>query len=113
MSQVEILRYEWDNIPWRKLERKLFKLQKQIYQASEQEDYPKVKKLQRLLLTSKGANLIAVRRVSQINRGKHTPGVDGKTALTNRERKALAGMMDLKAEAKPIRRVGIPKPVNK
>ena len=71
MSQVEILRYEWDNIPWRKLERKLFKLQKQIYQASEQKDYPKVKKLQRLLLTSKGANLIAVRRVSQINRGKH------------------------------------------
>ena len=70
----------------------------------------KVKKLQRLLLTSKGANLIAVRRVSQINRGKHTPGIDGKTALTNRERKVLADMMDLKAEAKPIRRVWIPKP---
>ena len=113
MSQVEILRYEWDNIPWRKLERKLFKLQKQIYQASEQKDYPKVKKLQRLLLTSKGANLIAVRRVSQINRGKHTPGIDGKTALTNRERKVLADMMDLKAEAKPIRRVWIPKPGKK
>ena len=54
--------------------------------------YSLAKKLQRLLLTSKGANLIAVRRVSQINRGKHTPGIDGKTALTNRERKVLADM---------------------
>ncbi|MBM0745669.1 reverse transcriptase N-terminal domain-containing protein (plasmid) [Phormidium sp. CLA17] len=26
--------YEWKSIPWRKLERKVFKLQKQIYRAA-------------------------------------------------------------------------------
>jgi RNA-directed DNA polymerase len=29
---------EWKTIPWRKLERKVFKLQKRIYQASQRGD---------------------------------------------------------------------------
>ena len=33
MNQA-MLRYEWETIPWRKLEKTVFKLQKRIYRAS-------------------------------------------------------------------------------
>ena len=39
----------------------------------------KVKLLQRLLLRSRAAQALAVKQVTQLNRGKKTPGVDGKT----------------------------------
>lgn len=50
--------HEWKDIPWRKLERIVFKLQKRIYQASQRGDVKLVRKLQRLLLTSKAAKLL-------------------------------------------------------
>ena len=33
MSTVSEPMYEWKDLPWRKIERKVFKLQKRIYQA--------------------------------------------------------------------------------
>ena len=49
----------------------------------------KVKLLQRLLLRSRAAQALAVKQVTQLNQGKKTPGVDGKTALSVRERLVL------------------------
>ncbi|MCX3064756.1 reverse transcriptase N-terminal domain-containing protein [Wolbachia endosymbiont of Drosophila pseudotakahashii] len=63
-------RYEWNGIPWRKLKKSSFKLQKRIYQASKCNDIKKMHNLQRLLLKSTSARTIAVRRVTQDNRGK-------------------------------------------
>jgi retron-type reverse transcriptase len=83
MSPATPLRYEWNMTPWRKLERVVYKLQKRIYQASERGDVRQVHRLQRLLLASKAAKYLAVRRVTQDNRGKKTAGVDGKTASLN------------------------------
>ncbi len=34
MNPVATPRYEWKTLPWRKLERDVFKLQTRIYQAS-------------------------------------------------------------------------------
>ena len=85
MSQA-LLRYEWNTIPWRKLERKVFKLQKRIYQASKRGDVKLVHRLQRLLLKSWSAKCLAVRKVTQDNRGKKTAGVDGQTALAPQQR---------------------------
>jgi RNA-directed DNA polymerase len=40
---------EWKDIPWRKLERYVFKLQKRIFKASQRGDVKVVKKLQKTL----------------------------------------------------------------
>ncbi len=63
---------------WHKLEKSVFKLQKRIYQASKCNDIKKMHSLQKLLQKSISAKLLAVRRVTQDNRGKKTAGIDGK-----------------------------------
>ena len=60
--------YEWETLPWGKIQKGVFKLQKRIYQASKSGNIKKVRKLQRLLLNSWSAKCLAVRRVTQENR---------------------------------------------
>src|SRR5262245_3752283 len=101
--------YEWNTLPWQVIERQVFKLQKRIYQASQRGEVTLVHKLQRLLMASWSAKCLAVRRVTQDNRGKKTAGVDGRTALSPKQRLALANTLTLTAKAQPLRRVWIPK----
>ncbi|MGQ4650484.1 group II intron reverse transcriptase/maturase [Lyngbya aestuarii] len=102
--------YEWNQIPWRKLERRVFKLQKQIYRASQRGDNRTVHKLQKLLMKSWAAKCLAVRRVTQENTGKKTAGVDGIKALSPEARIELVGQLKLGNKARPTRRIWIPKP---
>lgn len=102
--------YEWKDIPWRKLEKSVFKLQKRIYQASSRGEVNVVRRLQRLLMKSWGAKCLAVRKVTQDNRGKNTAGIDGIASLTPNQRLNLAEKLELTDKAKPTRRVWIPKP---
>ncbi len=101
---------EWRSIPWRKLERKVYKLQKRIYAASQRGETLKVRQLQRLLLKSRAAKLLAVRRVTQENQGRKTAGVDGVKALTPHQRLKLVKQLRINGLATPTRRVWIPKP---
>ena len=94
MSQQEV-RYKWNEIPWRKLEKSSFKLQKRIYRASKCNDIKKMHNLQRLLLKSMRARTLAVRKVTQDNRGKKTAGIDGKASLNQQERLQLAQSLDI------------------
>lgn len=82
---------EWKMVNWRKLERIVFKLQNRIYRASQRGDVRVVRKLQKTLMKSWAAKMIAVRKVTQQNKGKKTAGIDGKKALTNKQRLALVG----------------------
>ena len=59
----------WNQINWKKVERKVFRLQKRIYRAKQRGDVRTVRSLQRLLLKSWYAKLLAVRRVTQDNQG--------------------------------------------
>lgn len=102
--------YRWNEVDWRKLERQVFKLQKRIYQASNRGDVKTVHRLQRLLMNSWSAKMIAVRRVTQDNQGKKTAGVDGVKSLTPAQRLALVSKIKLGSKVKPTRRVWIPKP---
>ena len=61
-------------------------------------------------MKSRSAKLLAVRRVTQDNRGKATAGVDGVKALTPAESLNLADTLSLNSFATPVRRVRIPKP---
>jgi RNA-directed DNA polymerase len=110
MSESATATYEWNQLPWRKLEVVVFKLQRRIFKASQAGDDPRVHSLQKLLLQSRAAKLLAVRRVTQDNQGKHTAGVDGIKALTPRERTTLADQLGKLPIGSPTRRVWIPKP---
>jgi RNA-directed DNA polymerase len=106
--------YGWKDLPWKTFERQVFKLQKRIYRASLRGDVRAVHELQRLLTGSWSAKCLAVRKVTQDNRGKRTAGVDGVASLTPAQRLKLADGLSLKVgKAKPLRRVWIPKPGSK
>lgn len=102
--------YKWKDINWRKAERCVFKLQKQIYKASRRGDVRTVRRLQRLLTKSWTAKCLAVRRVTQDNQGKKTAGVDGIKSLTPKQRLTFVNNLKLGTKVKPTRRVWIPKP---
>src|SRR5262245_50370104 len=102
--------YEWGQLPWRKLEVAVFKLQQRIYRASKANDCKRVHKLQRLLVKSRAAKYLAVRRVTQDNQGKQTAGVDGIIALTPSQRQKVVEQFDTLPLGQPARRVWIPKP---
>jgi RNA-directed DNA polymerase len=69
-----------------------------------------VRKLQRLLLKSWYAKLLAVRRVTQDNQGKKTAGIDGVKNLYPSQRFKLVDSLKLGTKPKPTRRIYIPKP---
>jgi len=110
MSTAELPVYEWSDLPWHKLEQVVYKLQKRIFKASQRGDTRTVHRLQRLLVKSQAAKLLAVRKVTQDNRGKKTAGVDGVKSLTPSQRLHLAANLIVTAKAQPVRRVWIPKP---
>jgi RNA-directed DNA polymerase len=109
-TQSKQLMVEWNQVNWRKLERKVFKLQKRIYRASQRGDVKALRKLQKMLMKSWSARALAVRRVTQDNQGKKTAGVDGVKSLTPRQRLNLINKLHLGTKASPTRRVWIPKP---
>ncbi|MDT9201026.1 group II intron reverse transcriptase/maturase [Limnospira sp. PMC 1042.18] len=101
---------EWQDVDWKSIERRVFRLQKRIHQAERRGDIKTVRGLQKLLLKSWSARMLAARRVTQDNQGKKTAGVDGVKSLSPKARMRLVGQLKLNSKAKPARRVWIPKP---
>ena len=113
-APMETSSEDWALLPWRKLERHVYRLQKRIFRAAERGNVGAIHRLQQLLMRSRSAQLLAVRRVTQDNQGKKTAGIDGVKSLTPAERLKLAKAIHPKhmkrAKAKPVRRIWIPKP---
>ena len=112
MSNTDLIQLntvEWAQINWRKVEKAVFKLQKRIYRASISGNVRKLRRLQKTLINSYYAKLLAVRKVSQDNGGKKTAGVDGVKSLTPKQRLFLVRSLKLSDKSRPIRRVWIPK----
>jgi len=80
----------WKNIPWKKIRRNVFRLQMRVYKAIRAGDKRKAKSLQKLILKSCAARMLAIRQVTQLNAGKKTAGIDGKASLTHFERLNLS-----------------------
>ena len=102
---------DWNAINWRKVNRTVRNLRQRIFRATQEGNLNKVRSLQKLMLKSYSNRLVSVRRVAQINAGKHTPGVD---KLVIKTPAARGRMVDTLAhytlwKAKPARRVYIPK----
>src|ERR1700730_17210242 len=113
-QQIDPSSEAWNKIPWRMLEKYCFRIQKRIYRASQRGNTRAVQKLQKLLMKSKAARLLAVRRVTQDNQGKKAAGVDGVKNVQPQERFTLVAQIHPKhwkhQKPKPVRRVWIPKP---
>jgi len=103
---------DWAHLPWRKLERVVYRLQTRIFRASERGNVRAVHSLQRLLMKSEAARCLAVRRVTQDNRGKNTAGIDGVKAVPPAGRLFLVAALGRPdaIRPRPTRRVWIPKP---
>ena len=102
----------WEMLPWKKFQINLFRLQKRVYKAIRAGDSNKVRSLQKLILRSQSARFLAIRQVTQLNNGKKTAGVDGKLALTFKERFQLEEKLRLKAnnwKHQGLRSIPIPK----
>jgi RNA-directed DNA polymerase len=65
--------------------------------------------LQKELTKSIEARLLAIRKVTQDNRGKTTAGVDGIKSVKPEDRIKLISQLVFDGSASPIRRVYIPK----
>ena len=104
---------DWNAIDWRKVQRSVSNLRRRIFRASKEGDHRKVRSLQKLVLRLRSfANaLLSVRRVTQINAGRNTPGVDMLVVKTSKARSELVDQMRSYQpwKARPARRVYIPK----
>src|SRR5450759_3270784 len=104
----------WNKLPWRTLEQHVYRIQKRIFKAKEHDNRRAVQKLQKLLMKSRAARLLAVRRVTQDNQGKKTAGVDGVKSVPPKQRFDLVKRIHpnswKKSTSHPCRRVWIPKP---
>ncbi len=105
----------WADINWSAAEQKVRRLQERIYRATERQEWKKVKHLQKLLVRATSNKLLAIRRVTQENRGKRTAGVDGVLCDTPEARlQLLRDGLNLNGyRPKPARRVYIPKSAGK
>lgn len=99
----------WHQIDWRFVYDQVRGLQARIAQATRDQDWRRVKALQRFLVRSFSGRCLAVRRVTE-NAGRRTPGVDGATWSTPESKwHALQHMNSRGYQPLPLRRVFIPK----
>jgi len=83
-----------------------------VYKAVQAGDKRKAMSLQKLILKSLAARLLAIRQVTQLNAGKKTAGIDGKKSLTIKERFELEKLLKAssnKWKHQKLRSIPIPK----
>ena len=100
---------DWPSLDWRQLTGNVRRLQARIVKATQEKRWGKVAALQRLLTRSFSAKAMAVKQVSQAD-GKKTPGVDAVIWDTPKKKASAIGELKQRGyQAKPLRRVYIPK----
>jgi RNA-directed DNA polymerase len=110
MNILTISQTRWNTVNWKKFQITVFKWQRQIYKASKAGDIRKTRRIQHYLLNSTEAKFLAVRRVTQDNKGKKTAGIDKVKSLTPTQRTIMAFSLRFPTPGSPLRRVWIPKP---
>jgi RNA-directed DNA polymerase len=103
---------DWLSINWRQVEDDVRRLRQRIFTAARDQDLRKVRNLQKLMLRSRSNALLSVRRVTEVNAGRMTAGVDGTIALLASQKADLADSVRRRLDrwsAQPVKRVYIPK----
>lgn len=99
---------DWNLINWNLASRRVSKIQYRIFKAKRCQNTKRLHWLQRILVRSVSARLLAVRQVTTLNKGKRTPGFE--VASTPKSKLRLAQNLIIDGKALPIRRVWVPKP---
>lgn len=118
MTNVEIQATEnvvtarhWNDINWSQNNRIVRDLRERIYRAARAGDTRRVRSLQRTMLKSRANRECSIRRCTQLNAGRYTPGIDKLVVKTPEARTKL--MRELETyepwKAQPVKRVYIPK----
>jgi RNA-directed DNA polymerase len=103
---------DWDAVAWRVVEDDVRRLRQRIFTATQAGDFKKVRNLQKLMLRSRANALLSVRRVTEVNAGRMTAGVDGRLVVDARDKAEMAAWLQHGATAwtpRPVKRVFIPK----
>ena len=108
MSKTNVL--AWKEVAWAKVHNRVRRYQHRIFKASAMGNQALVHKLQLKLINSLDAKLVSVQRVTTLNKGKNTRGVDRQIFTTDAQKIKLTYNLKLDGKASPIRRVSIPKP---
>ena len=102
----------WRGVDWRRADDDVRRLRQRIFAASQAGDLKRVRNLQRLMLRSRANALVSVRRVTEINAGRKTAGIDGRVVLLDQQKAELAGRVQRGPgswKPLPVKRVFIPK----
>lgn len=103
---------DWGQVDWAEVEGDVRRLRQRIFTASKAGDLSKVRSLQKLMLRSRANALVSVRRVTELNAGRKTAGVDGVVVVTAPGKAFLADSVQHHGGSwtpKPVKRVYIPK----
>ncbi|MGH3848102.1 MAG: group II intron reverse transcriptase/maturase [Pseudonocardiaceae bacterium] len=103
---------DWGSVDWPQVEDEVRRLRQRIFTASQAGDLKKVRSLQKLMLRSRSNALLSVRRVTEVNAGRKTAGVDGTVVVTTVGKAALVDSVrrrDNVPDARPVKRVYIAK----
>ena len=103
---------DWGQVDWGQAEENVRRLRRRIFAAARDGDLKKVRSLQKLMLRSRSNALVSVRRVTEVNAGRRTAGVDGRIVLASWEKADLAAWLQHGAAAwrpRPVKRVYVPK----
>ncbi|NOW82530.1 RNA-directed DNA polymerase [Clostridium beijerinckii] len=105
--------YDWNSINWKKIYKYVKKLRQRIFHAEQLGQTRKVRKLQRLMIRSKANLLLSIKKVTQINKGKRTAGIDKMIITNDKERSELFNLIKdysiNSVKVKPAKRKYIPK----
>jgi RNA-directed DNA polymerase len=103
---------DWYSIDWAQVEVDVVRLRQRIFTASRDGDLKRVRNLQKLMLRSRANALLSVRRVTEVNAGRKTAGVDGTVVVTAPGKVFLADRVqrhDASWRPMPVKRVYIEK----
>ena len=103
---------DWLSIDWRQVEDDVRRLRQRIFTASKAGDLKTVRNLQKLMLRSRANALLSVRRVTELNTGRMTAGIDGSVVVTAPGKAVLADSVqrhDASWKPKPVKRVYVEK----
>jgi RNA-directed DNA polymerase len=101
---------DWDAVDWRQVEDDVRRLRQRIFAASKAGDLAKVRNLQKLMLRCRANALLSVRRVTEVNAGRKTAGVDGRIVLTAEDKADMAAWLRHGSRGwrpRPVKRVFI------